>query len=62
MTQMRAITKSDWQRFFHQWQEAGISAYKPRTLLRRRQDQIAIKSPLSLTKKSVPELNDQSTY
>jgi len=29
------------------------------TLLRRRQDQLVVKSTLSLTKKSVPELNDQ---
>jgi len=33
-----------------------------RTLLRRRQDQLAVKSTLSLKKKSVPELNDQSLY
>ena len=36
--------------------------YKQRTLLRRRQDQPAVKSTLSLTKKSFPELNDQSAY
>ena len=33
-----------------------------RTLLRRRQEQLAVKSTLSLTKKSVPELNDQPSY
>ena len=33
-----------------------------RTLLRRRQDQLAVKSTLSLTKNSVPELNDRSLY
>ena len=33
-----------------------------RTLLRRGQDQLADKSTLSLTKKSVPELNDQPSY
>jgi len=32
-----------------------------RGLLQRRQDQLAVKSTLSLTKKSVPELNDQPT-
>ena len=33
-----------------------------RTLFWRRQDQVAGKSTHSLTKKSVPELNDQPTY
>ena len=33
-----------------------------RTLFRRRQDQLAVKSTYSLTKKSVPELNDQPMY
>jgi len=33
-----------------------------RTLLRRRQEQLAGKSTLSFTKKSVPELNDQPSY
>ena len=33
-----------------------------RTLLCRRQEQLAGKSTLSLTKKSVPELNDQPSY
>ena len=33
-----------------------------RTLLRRRQDQLAGKSTLQLKKKSVPELNDQPSY
>ena len=33
-----------------------------RTLIRRRQDLLAVKSTLSLTKKSVPELNDQPSY
>jgi len=40
---------------------AGISAYR-HTLLWRRQYQLAVKSTLSLTKKAVPKLNDQSTY
>jgi len=32
------------------------------TLLRKRRDQLAVKSTHSLTKKSIPELNDQPTY
>ena len=60
--QMRAITKSDFQRCFCQWQECWNKCIQAQGHYFKGEDQLAVKSTLSLTKKSVPELNDQPSY
>jgi hypothetical protein len=61
--QMRAVKKSDYQRCFHQWQEHWNKCIQAEGhYFEGDKTQLAIKSTLSLTKKSVPELNDQSSY
>jgi len=55
--QMRAITKSDFKEVLSS--VAGMLEYvhtSTRTLLRRRQDQLADKSTLSLTKEIIPRI------
>ena len=59
---MRAITKSDYQRCFHEWQECWNKCIQAQGHYFEGDDQLAVKSTLSLTKKSVLELNDQSLY
>ena len=60
--QLRAITKSDYQRCCRQWQERWNKCIQAQGHYFEWDDQLAVKSTRSLTKKSVPELNDQPTY
>ena len=59
--QLRVITKSDYQRCFRQWQERWNKCIQAQGHYFEGDDQLAVKSTHSLTKKSVPELNDQPT-
>ena len=60
--QMRDVTKSDYQRCFRLWQERWNKYIQAQGHYFEGDEQLADKSTLLLTKKSVPELNDQPSY